>query len=124
LGLDYNNVYIILEQNNYMSLEDMQKDVDDWVNQFKNPYWPHLSILARVTEEVGELATELNDRYGGRVKKPTDDTKDIADEITDIIFALVCLANKEKINLSESWKRIMDKCYGRDNERYERKSSE
>lgn len=104
-----------------MSLEDCQKDVDDWVGQFKVPYWPALSILARITEEVGELATELNDRYGGRVKKPTDDTKDIGDEISDVMFALICLANSQKINLDESWKRTIDKCYGRDNHRYERK---
>ena len=107
-----------------MGLGDIQKDVDDWVNQFKVPYWPHLSILARVTEEVGELATELNDRYGGRIKKPTDDTKDIADEITDVMFALICLANKENINLDESWKRIMDKCYGRDKDRFEKKDED
>lgn len=104
-----------------MSLKDYQKQVDDWVTQFKFPYWPPLSILARATEELGELATELNDRYGGRVKKPTDDTKDIGTEICDILFALVCLANSHNINLDESWKTVMDKCWGRDNQRFERK---
>ncbi len=99
----------------------MQKDVEGWVQQFKYPYWPPLSILARVNEEVGELASELNDRYGGRVKKPTDDTKDVGEEIGDIIFALICLANSHNIDLDEVWKRVMDKCYGRDNKRYERK---
>jgi NTP pyrophosphatase (non-canonical NTP hydrolase) len=104
-------------------MKDMQKDVDDWVNQFKYPYWPPLSILARITEEVGELASELNDRYGGRVKKPTDDVKDIGDELSDIIFAIICLANSHNINLDESWRRIMDKCYQRDNDRFERKEA-
>jgi len=104
-----------------MSFKDCQKDVDDWVKQFKNPYWPPLSILARVTEEVGELGSELNDRYGGRVKKPTEDVKDIGIEICDIIFALFCLANSHDIDLDESWKKVMDKCWGRDNQRYERK---
>jgi len=104
-----------------MSFKDQQKDVDDWVNQFKIPYWPPLSILARITEEVGELATELNDRYGGRVKKPNDDAKDIGNEMGDIIFALICLANSHNIDLDESWKKIMDKCYGRDKDRYEKK---
>jgi len=104
-----------------MSLKDCQKDVDDWVNQFKYPYWPPLSALARATEELGELATELNDRYGGRVKKSTDDTKDIGVEICDLLFALICIANPLKIDLDESWKRVMDKCWGRDNQRYERK---
>jgi len=107
-----------------MTLKEIQKDVDDLVEQFKYPYWPPLSILARVSEEVGELATELNDRYGGRVKKPTDDTKDIGIEVCDILFALVCLANSHNIDLDKSWKVVMDKCWGRDNQRFERKEGE
>ena len=104
-----------------MTLRDMQKDVDGWAQQFKDPYWPPLSILARATEELGELATELNDRYGGRVKKPTDDTKDIGAEVCDIFFALICLANSQNIDLDAAWRKTIDKCYGRDNNRYERK---
>ena len=100
----------------------MQRQVDDWVKQFERPYWPPLSILARVTEEVGELATELNDRYGGRIKKPTDDTKNIEDEICDVVFTLVCLANSQKIDLDEAWHRTIEKCYGRDNQRYKRRA--
>jgi len=71
-----------------MSLKQNQKDVNKWVQQYKIPYWPPLSILARITEEVGELAQELNDRYGGRVKKKGEDTKEIGDEICDVLFAL------------------------------------
>jgi len=104
-----------------MSFKDPQRDVEEWVSQYKVPYWDPLSILARVTEEVGELATELNDRYGGRVKKPTDDTKDIGYEIGDIMFALICLANSHNIDLDESWKGVMNKCYGRDKDRFEKK---
>jgi len=104
-----------------MSFRSMQIDVDNWVEQFKAPYWPPLSILARITEEVGELASELNDRYGGRVKKSTDDTKDIGDEIGDVMFALFCLANSHDIDLDKSWKNVMDKCYGRDKDRFEKK---
>lgn len=104
-----------------MPFKEIQKDVDDWAQQFKDPYWPPLSMLARVSEEVGELSRELNDRYGGRVKKSGEDTEDIGDEINDIIFALICLANSHKIDLDESWQRIMDKCYKRDNQRFERK---
>lgn len=99
----------------------MQKDVDVWVSQFKNPYWPPLSILAQLGEETGELARELNDRYGGRVKKAAEDTKDIGLEIGDIMFALFCLANSHGIDLDESWKMLLDKRYGRDKERFEKK---
>ena len=102
-------------------MKGMQRQVDDWINQFKFPYWPPLSILARITEGVGELATELNDRYGGRVKKLTEDVRDIGAELADIIFAIVCLANSHNIDLDDSWKRTIDKCYKRDNQRDERK---
>ena len=104
-----------------MSFKDKQIKVDEWASQLKVPYWPPLSCLARVTEEVGELATELNDRYGGRVKKPTDDTKDIGDEIADIMFALICLANSHNIDLDKHFDSIIDKCWGRDKDRYEKK---
>ena len=104
-----------------MAFNKAQFDVDGWVSQFKTPYWPPLSILAQITEEVGELATELNERYGGRVKKPTDDVSDIGAEICDVVFALICLANFHNIDLDKAWKRVMDKCYGRDADRYEKK---
>jgi NTP pyrophosphatase (non-canonical NTP hydrolase) len=107
-----------------MPLKDYQKDVDEWIKQFKDPYWPPLSQLAKLNEEVGELAQELNDRYGGRVKKSGEDTKDIGLEICDVFFALVCIANNLKIDLDEAWKKMMEKYQIRDNNRYERKEEE
>lgn len=106
-----------------MSMKEMQKQVDEWANQLKIPYWHPLSIMARVTEEAGELARELNDRHGGRVKKPTDDTKDIGEESADIIFALMCLANSQGINMDEAWQKVMDKCWNRDKHRFEKKEN-
>ena len=55
----------------------MQKEVDDWIKQYPIGYFPPLSIMAQIAEETGELAREVNDRYGGRVKKSGEDTKDI-----------------------------------------------
>lgn len=104
-----------------MSLKDCQNDVEEWTSQFKIQYWKPLSILARITEEVGELSQELNDRYGDRVKKKGENYEDVGVEICDIIFALLCLANSHKINLDESWQKVMDKCYGRDKDRFEKK---
>ena len=104
-------------------MKDIQKQVDDWTQQFKVAYWPPLSILAAITEETGELASELNDRYGGRVKKPAEDITDIGDEAVDIIFDIICLANSLNINLDEQWVKKMDKCYGRDKDRYEKKTN-
>tara|TARA_Y100000310_G_C20471602_1_gene710346 strand:- start:161 stop:475 length:315 start_codon:yes stop_codon:yes gene_type:complete len=104
-----------------MSLKGTQKQVDDWVKQYKVGYFKPLEIMARLTEETGELAREINHRFGPKKKKSTEDIKEIGDEAADIIFTLACLANSLKIDLDKSFKKVMDKCYGRDNDRYEKK---
>ena len=104
-----------------MDLKDFQKQVDDWAKQYKIPYWQPYEILARLIEETGELAREINHLYGPKKKKPTEDTKELADEMGDIIFTLCCLANSKGIDLNKAFKKVMDKCYNRDNDRYEKK---
>lgn len=104
-----------------MSFKSYQKEVDDWTKQFKIQYWGPHEILARLMEETGELAREINDRWGPKVKKSGEETKEIADEIGDIFFTLFCLANSKGIDIDSAFKRVMDKCYGRDNDRYEKK---
>ena len=104
-----------------MALTEIQKQVDEWVQQFKIPYWQPLEILTRLTEETGELAREVNHRWGPKRKKSTEDVKELGDEIGDILFTLACLANSQKINLDEAFQRVMDKAYGRDNNRFEKK---
>ena len=104
-----------------MTLKDIQKDIDDFVNQFKVGYYPPLSIITQAIEELGELAREVNNRYGPRVKKSPEDTSDIGEEIVDVMFALVCLANSQNIDLSESWNKKIGKINERDKNRWERK---
>ena len=104
-----------------MSLEDIQGQVDNWVAQFKAGYWDPHEILARLVEETGELAREINHLYGPKPKKSTENTKDLGEEIADIIFTLCCLANSKGINLDESFRRVMDKYNKRDENRYKRK---
>ncbi len=102
-------------------MKEVQKQVDQWTQQFKVPYWQPLEIMARLTEEVGELAREINHRFGPKKKKSSEDVKEVNDEIGDIIFTLTCLANSLNIDLEKGFSRVMDKCYGRDNNRYEKK---
>lgn len=102
-------------------MKELQKEVDQWVDQYKIGYWKPLEILARLTEETGELARELNHRFGPKKKKATEDTKDLEDEMADIIFTLCCLANSLDLDLDKGFKRTMDKCYGRDKDRWEKK---
>ncbi len=104
-----------------MSLKEMQKQVDKWTGQYKIQYWEPHEILARLIEEVGELAREINALYGPKKKKSFEGAKAMEDEIADIIFTLICLANSKGIDLDEAFQKVMDKCYSRDSDRYEKK---
>ena len=104
-----------------MALNEIQKQVDGWTSQYKVQYWQPHEILARLMEETGELAREVNHLYGPKKKKSDEDVKELSEEMADIIFTLCCLANSKKIDLDKSFKQVMDKCYGRDNNRYEKK---
>lgn len=104
-----------------MALKDTQKEVDDWVSQYKIGYWKPHEILARITEEVGELAREINHIWGPKKKKDSEDPNEMADELADVLFSIICLANSQNIDLDEAFKKTMDKCYKRDVDRFEKK---
>lgn len=104
-----------------MKIEQFQKEVDKWTSQFTPQYWSPHEMLARVTEEVGELAREINARFGPKKKKAGEIDRELGDEIADVIFALTCLANSQEIDLSIHLQRIIDKCYERDNNRFDKK---
>ena len=91
------------------------------LNSIKIGYFQPLEILARLTEETGELARELNHRFGPKKKKPVEDKKEMEDEVADIIFTLICLANSLDLDIDKGFKAVMDKCYGRDKDRWEKK---
>lgn len=95
--------------------------MDDWVQQYTIGYFKPLEIMARLTEETGELAREVNHRFGPKKKKKAEEVKELGDEIGDIIFTLCCMANSLNIDLDECFKRVMDKVHGRDDNRWEKK---
>ena len=101
----------------------IQKDVDEWTSKFEPQYWEPHAILARLMEETGEVAREINHLFGPKRKKSTEQEGDLGDEIADIIFTLCCLANSQKISLDRSWGDMMDKYERRDRNRYFLKSS-
>ena len=106
-----------------MSLTDSQQRVDAWISQFEAGYFDPLTNLARLTEEVGELARELNHRFGQKTKKPDELEGDVAMELADILFVLICIANREKIDLQQAFDRMMAKVESRDAGRWEKKLS-
>jgi NTP pyrophosphatase (non-canonical NTP hydrolase) len=104
-----------------MSFQPIQQEVDAWISQFQEGYFAPLPMLARLTEEVGELARVLMHQYGGKKPKPGEEHGDIGGEIADAIFVLVCLANSQGIDLDEKFHAMMDKFRTRDAERWTRK---
>jgi NTP pyrophosphatase (non-canonical NTP hydrolase) len=104
-----------------MDIRQVQQQVDAYIGQFKEGYFPPLVNLARLTEEVGELARELNHRYGPKTKKADEPEADVALELADVFFVIVVLANQMGIDLSEAVERTMAKYRVRDADRWERK---
>ena len=101
-----------------LTLAAAQQAVDDWISQFPAGYWPPLSNLARLIEEVGELARELNHRYGHKPKKDDEPEQDLALELADILFVLIALANQQGIDLDDAFRRTLAKYATRDATRW------
>ena len=101
-----------------MSLTDSQRRVDQWISQFEEGYFHPLTNMARLSEEVGELAREINHRFGEKTKKKEEPDGDLAMEMADIIFVLICMANREGIDLQQAFDRMMDKVERRDTSRW------
>lgn len=101
-----------------MTLRDAQAQVDAWISQFEEGYWPPLSNLARLTEEVGELAREMNHRFGHKPKKADEPDQDLAIELADVLFVLLVIANEQKIDLEEALERVLEKYRTRDAQRW------
>ena len=104
-----------------MSLKDAQTRVDHWIGQFEEGYFHPLTNLARLSEEVGELAREVNHRFGQKTKKAEEPEGDLALEMADILFVLICMANRERIDLQEAFDRMMEKVERRDEKRWTKK---
>lgn len=105
-------------------MEEMQRRVDAWIAQFEAGYFDPLTNLARLTEEVGELAREVNHRFGQKTRKPEEPEGDMAMEMADILFVLICLANREGIDLQQAFERMMAKVETRDAGRWVRKEGD
>ena len=104
-----------------MSLNDAQRRVNAWISQFEEGYFHPLTNLARLAEEVGELAREVNHRFGEKTKKPEEPDGDLGMEMADILFVLICMANREGIDLQEAFERMMAKVTARDDSRWTKK---
>jgi NTP pyrophosphatase (non-canonical NTP hydrolase) len=106
-----------------VELREAQDRVEEWISEFEEGYWPPLVNLARLMEEVGELARELNHRFGEKTKKPDEPEQDLALELADVLFVLLVMANQQHIDLDEALERVLDKYRRRDSHRWVRKEN-
>jgi len=104
-----------------LTLKQVQKIIEEWINQFEEGYWPPLSMLASLMEEVGELAREINHREKIKKKKETELEQDIGLELADVLFSLICLANHYGVDLESKLRKVMKKYSSRDINRWTRK---
>jgi len=101
-----------------MTLEQAQKLVDDWIKTHGVRYFNELTNMAMLTEEVGEVARIIARRYGEQSEKESDKTKDLGEEMADVLFVLICLANQTGVDLNQALQKNLEKKTSRDSERH------
>ena len=101
-----------------MPLQDIQRDADEWIQKHTPGYFQPLMMLARLTEELGELSRAVSHHHGEKKPKPGESKGSIEDEIGDLLFVLVCLANSLDISMDDAWQGLMRKLYERDKDRW------
>lgn len=102
-----------------MEISEAQKLVDQWIKTVGVRYFNELTNMAMLTEEVGEVARIIARKYGEQSFKPSDKDKDLGDEMADVLWVLICLANQTGINLTEAFERNLEKKNKRDNDRHQ-----
>jgi NTP pyrophosphatase (non-canonical NTP hydrolase) len=101
-----------------MTIKQAQQTVDNWINEHGVRYFSELTNMAMLTEEVGEVSRIIARRYGEQSEKESDKDKDLGDEMADVLFVLICLANQTGIDLTEALEKNLKKKATRDSERH------
>jgi NTP pyrophosphatase (non-canonical NTP hydrolase) len=101
-----------------MTLSDAQSQVDQWIKVHGVRYFNELTNMTLLTEEVGEVARIIARRYGEQSEKESDKGKDLGEEMADVLWVLLCLANQTGVNLTEAFQRNMEKKTLRDKDRH------
>jgi NTP pyrophosphatase (non-canonical NTP hydrolase) len=103
-----------------MELNKVQKKVDDWIKEHGIRYFDELTNMAQLSEEVGEVARIISRRYGEQSEKESDKSKDLGEELADVIFVTLCLANQTGVNLQKAFDKKMQLKSKRDHERHKK----
>lgn len=103
-----------------ITIQEAQREVDQWIKTTGVRYFNELTNTAILTEEVGEVARIMARRYGEQSEKESDKDKDLGDELADVLWVLICLANQTGVDLTEAFKKNMEKKSLRDKDRHQR----
>jgi NTP pyrophosphatase (non-canonical NTP hydrolase) len=101
-----------------MNIENAQEQVDNWIKEHGVRYFNELTNMAQLTEEVGEVARIIARRYGEQSEKESDKNKDLGEELADVMFVVLCLANQTGINLQDAFEKKLDIKKKRDHDRH------
>ena len=102
-----------------MTINEAQKQVDDWIKEYGVRYFNELTNMAQLTEEVGEVARIIARRYGEQSEKDSDKEMDLGDELADVLFVTICLANQTGVDLEKALERNIAKKTMRDSKRHQ-----
>lgn len=105
-------------KNNKMDIKNAQLEVDNWIKNHGVRYFNELTNMAQLTEEVGEVARIIARRYGEQSEKESDKNKDLGEELADVVFVVLCLANQTGIDLQAAFDKKIDLKTNRDHERH------
>ncbi|WP_034387023.1 nucleotide pyrophosphohydrolase [Deinococcus sp. YIM 77859] len=105
-----------------LTFEEARQRVDAYIGQFEEGYFPPLLLMARLTEETGEVARVIAHQHG-KTPKPGEDAGDLELELADLLFVMICLANERGLSLERGFERMMQKIETRDAERWTRKEA-
>jgi NTP pyrophosphatase (non-canonical NTP hydrolase) len=101
-----------------MTIQEAQETIDKWINTTGVRYFNELTNMAILTEEVGEVARIMSRKYGEQSFKESDKDKELGDELADVLFVLICIANQTGVDLTEALRKNLDKKTTRDAERH------
>ena len=101
-----------------ITIKDAQKAVDEWIHTIGGRYFSELTNMALLTEETGELARVIARVYGDQVAKEGDLRKNLAEELADVLWVLICLANQTGVNLTDAFMASLEKKTTRDKDRF------
>ena len=101
-----------------MDIKKVQTEVDEWIKSHGVRYFDELTNMAQLTEEVGEVARIISRRYGEQSEKESDKQKDLGEELADVLFVVICLANQTGVDLSEAFAKKLELKTKRDHDRH------